>query len=57
VVVVTPNVRHNVVNTGAEPLRIYTIYAPPNHIDGRVQQTKAAAEADQADHAFGDAVR
>jgi len=57
VVVVPPNVHHNVINTGTEPLRIYTVYAPPNHIDGRVQKTKAEAEADQADHAFGDAVR
>ncbi len=54
---VPPNVHHNVVNTGIEPLRIYTVYAPPNHIDGRVQKTKADADADQADKAFGDAVQ
>jgi len=57
VVVVTPGTRHDVVNTGSEPLRIYTVYAPPNHIDGRVQLTKADAEADEADQAFGQAVR
>lgn len=57
VVVVTPGTRHDVMNTGSEPLRIYTIYAPPNHIDGRVHQTKAEAEADKADEAFGRAVR
>jgi mannose-6-phosphate isomerase-like protein (cupin superfamily) len=57
VVVVTPGTRHDVVNTGSEPLRIYTVYAPPNHIDGRVQATKADAEADKADEAFGQAVR
>lgn len=57
VVVVTPGTHHDVINTGSEPLRIYTIYAPPNHIDRRVHQTKADAEADKADEAFGSAVR
>jgi mannose-6-phosphate isomerase-like protein (cupin superfamily) len=57
VLVVTPGTKHDVVNTGTEPLRIYTVYAPPNHIDGRVQQTKADANADTADEAFGRAVR
>jgi mannose-6-phosphate isomerase-like protein (cupin superfamily) len=57
VVVVTPGTHHDIVNTGAEPLRIYTVYAPPNHIDGRVHRTKADAEADTADEAFGQAVR
>jgi mannose-6-phosphate isomerase-like protein (cupin superfamily) len=56
-VVVTPGTRHNVVNDGREPLRIYTIYAPPNHIDGRVHATKSSADADVADEAFGQAVR
>ena len=56
-VVVTPGTRHNVVNDGREPLRIYTIYAPPNHIDGRVHATKSSADADVADEEFGQAVR
>jgi mannose-6-phosphate isomerase-like protein (cupin superfamily) len=55
--VVTPSTRHDVVNTGTEPLRIYTVYVPPNHFDGRVHQTKAEAEADSADEAFGRSVR
>ena len=57
VVVATPRSRHNVVNTGSMPLQIYTVYAPPNHLDGRVQQTKKDADADGADDAFGAAVR
>jgi mannose-6-phosphate isomerase-like protein (cupin superfamily) len=57
VLVATPGARHNVVNTGAEPLRIYTVYAPPNHIDGRVHPAKKDAESDAADDAFGAAVR
>lgn len=57
VVVATPNTRHNVVNTGSVPLQIYTVYAPPNHIDGRVHRSKTDAEKDKADEAFGAAVR
>jgi len=57
VVVATPSARHNAVNTGSEPPRIYTVYAPANHIDGRLHRTKADAEADKADEAFGAAVR
>jgi mannose-6-phosphate isomerase-like protein (cupin superfamily) len=55
VVVVTPGVRHNFINTGTESLKIYTIYVPANHIDGRVHETKAAARADAEDEAFGEA--
>jgi mannose-6-phosphate isomerase-like protein (cupin superfamily) len=56
VLVVTPGTRHDIVNAGTEPLRIYTVYAPPNHIDGRVQPTKSDAETDTADDAFGRSV-
>ena len=54
VVVVVPGTDHNFWNTGTEDLKIYTVYAPPNHIDGRVQSTKAAADADTADEAVGE---
>jgi len=36
---------HNVINTGQKPLKLYSIYAPPNHPYGTVQETKAAAQA------------
>lgn len=39
---------HNFVNTGNEPLRLLTVYAPPEHPDGTVHRTKA--EADAAEH-------
>jgi mannose-6-phosphate isomerase-like protein (cupin superfamily) len=55
VLVVTPGTFHNIKNTGNEPLKIVTVYAPPNHIDGRVHETKADADADTADEAFGEA--
>ena len=44
-VIVPAGARHNVRNTGSQPLRLYTIYAPPEHKDGIVQKTKAEAEA------------
>jgi len=56
IVVVTPGTQHNFKNTGDIPMKIWTLYAPPNHIDGRVQRTKADADADTADEAFGEAV-
>ncbi|HAT68466.1 MAG: hypothetical protein A2481_01395 [Candidatus Yonathbacteria bacterium RIFOXYC2_FULL_47_9] len=55
VVVVTPGTEHNFINTGNEPLKVYTIYAPANHIDARIHVTKADADADDEDEAFGHA--
>ena len=43
-VIVPAGARHNVINTGDEPLRLYTIYGPPEHKDAIVQATKADAE-------------
>jgi mannose-6-phosphate isomerase-like protein (cupin superfamily) len=45
-VLVPAGARHNIVNTGEVPLKLYTLYAPPNHRDGVVHETRAAAEAD-----------
>ena len=53
VVVVTSGTKHNFVNTGTVPLKIYTVYAPPNHIDGRVHKTKEDADKDTLDEDFG----
>ncbi len=52
VIVVAPGTRHNVRNVGTEPLKIMTVYAPPNHIDGRIHKTKAEADADEEDEAY-----
>lgn len=54
VVVIIPGTEHNFWNTGTQPLKIYTVYAPPNHIDGRVHLTKSDADADTADEAIGE---
>jgi len=40
---------HNLTNTGTRPLKLYSIYAPPNHPWGTVHQTKKDAE--DAEHA------
>lgn len=47
-VFVRAGTRHNFLNAGDEPLRLITIYAPPEHEPGTVHQTKA--EADAAEH-------
>jgi mannose-6-phosphate isomerase-like protein (cupin superfamily) len=36
---------HNLINTGNKPLKLYSIYAPPQHPKGTVHETKAIAEA------------
>ena len=44
-VIVPAGARHNVVNRSDAPLRLYTLYGPPEHKDGVVQSTKAEADA------------
>jgi mannose-6-phosphate isomerase-like protein (cupin superfamily) len=49
-VVIPSGTEHNVINTSrTDPLRLYTVYSPPEHPDGTVHRTKA--EADAAEHA------
>lgn len=51
-VVVPAGTRHNVINPSkTAPLKLYTIYSPPNHPDGTVHKTKREAEAAEAAHA------
>lgn len=45
-VLVPAGVNHNIINSGNVPLKLYTLYAPPNHRDGVVNHTRADAEAD-----------
>jgi mannose-6-phosphate isomerase-like protein (cupin superfamily) len=45
-VVVPAGTNHNIINTGTDSLKLYTIYSPPNHRDGVVHHTRAEAEAD-----------
>ena len=41
---------HNVINTGDVPLKLYSIYAPSEHPFGTIHQTKAEADAAEAEH-------
>ena len=45
-VLVPAGTNHNIINTGSVSLKLYTLYAPPNHRDGVVHHTRAEAEAD-----------
>jgi len=45
-VLVPAGANHNIINTGVTPLKLYTLYSPPNHRDGVVHRTRADAEAD-----------
>lgn len=47
-IVVPAGTPHNVINTGEETLKLYTVYSPPEHQDGVVQATKA----DEAEEHF-----
>jgi mannose-6-phosphate isomerase-like protein (cupin superfamily) len=44
-ILVPAGARHNIRNTGQTPLKLYTLYAPPEHADGTVQATRADAIA------------
>lgn len=53
-IVVPAGTRHNIINTStSDSLRLYTLYAPPDHRDGTVHPTKADAQADTGDHFDG----
>lgn len=45
-VMVPAGAKHNIINTSDVPLKLYTLYSPPNHRDGIVHRTRAEAEAD-----------
>jgi mannose-6-phosphate isomerase-like protein (cupin superfamily) len=42
-VVIPAGVKHNIVNTGDEPMKLYTVYSPAEHKDGTIHITKADA--------------
>jgi len=45
-VIVPAGAMHNIINTDTVPLKLYTLYSPPNHRDGVIHHTRADAEAD-----------
>ncbi|MGB7957442.1 MAG: cupin domain-containing protein [Minisyncoccia bacterium] len=45
-IVVPAGTRHNIINTSAtDPMKLYTVYSPPDHVDGVIHTTKADAIA------------
>lgn len=54
-IVVPKGTRHNIINGDSGPMKLYTLYAPPNHKDGTVHKTKVDAKADEErDHWHGE---
>jgi len=47
-VIVPAGVWHNLVNTGDEEVKLYSLYSPPEHPPGTVHRTKAEADAAEA---------
>ena len=46
-ILVPAGARHNIINGQSSPMKLYTLYAPPNHRDGVVHATKADAQSDK----------
>jgi mannose-6-phosphate isomerase-like protein (cupin superfamily) len=45
-VLVPAGVNHNIINTGTVPMKLYTLYSPPNHRDGVIHENRSDAEGD-----------
>jgi mannose-6-phosphate isomerase-like protein (cupin superfamily) len=53
-VVVPAGAKHNIINTSADKsMKLYTVYSPPNHLDGTVHKSKTDAQADEGEHFDG----
>jgi mannose-6-phosphate isomerase-like protein (cupin superfamily) len=46
-IVIPKGAKHNIINKGDEPLKLYTVYSPPAEDEGISHKTKAEAEADE----------
>ena len=46
-ILVPAGTHHNIINGSSGSMKLYTLYAPPNHRDGVVHATKSDAEADK----------
>lgn len=51
-VVIPAGTNHNIINTGTEAMKLYTLYSPPEHKDGVVRATRALAMS-QEEHFDG----
>ena len=48
-IIVPAGAKHNVINTGDKPLKLYTLYGPPEHKDKTVHKTKSDAKEEHFD--------
>jgi mannose-6-phosphate isomerase-like protein (cupin superfamily) len=51
-IVIPAGTYHNLINTGNKPLKLYSIYAPPQHPFGTIHETKAIAMAAEENHHY-----
>ena len=49
-IIVPAGIWHNVINTGDDELKLYSLYSPPEHPDGTVHETRAESDAAEHDH-------
>jgi mannose-6-phosphate isomerase-like protein (cupin superfamily) len=52
IAIIMPGTKHNIINTGKTSLKLFTVYVPPNHVDGTIHKTKQDAQKDTADENF-----
>lgn len=52
-ILVPAGTKHNIINTGNDSMKLYTLYTPPHHRDGVIHKTKADAAADTTDEFKG----
>ncbi|MGO4940414.1 cupin domain-containing protein [Fundicoccus sp. Sow4_D5] len=50
VILIPKGIFHNVINTGDQPMKLYSIYGPAHHAHGTVHETQAIAEAEEEEH-------
>lgn len=48
-IIVPAGASHNVINSGSKDLRLYSLYAPPEHKEGTIHATKAAEKEEHFD--------
>ena len=44
-IIIPTGAKHNIINVGGDSMKLYTLYAPPNHKPGTIHKTKAEADA------------
>ena len=52
IIIIPAGTWHNLINTGCTPIKLYSIYAPPNHPFGTIHRTKEDAEHDHHNYEY-----